>query len=332
MEHGPAREAAALPRLMREELARWAGARAVAWKDDGVGEAEAVTDVPAVATATTAAATAATVAAAAVPFRGGYVGFFGYEAWRWLGPASAAPELRAARDGAAGGAASESAEARERPGAKCGKETSGLHEATKPTGGEGGEEPPSGEADEGVEPGGRGAAGAVDEAAWMFADRLLAFDHTEGRLHLLCLYDSSQRKGRESAEAWMRSTSQALRRMRAAAPHPTAPLAAPPVVAASASAAPPSSTAPPPAPPPAKEPLSGFVPARPEATYQADIAHVFEALRRGDSYEVRLPTRCDLACTSSAPRLHLAGRFVSPRRCTAPPRRRLLRSTARSAA
>ena len=65
MEHGPAREAAALPRLMREELARWAGARAVAWKDDGVGEAEAVTDVPAVATATTAAAEAEAKAAAA---------------------------------------------------------------------------------------------------------------------------------------------------------------------------------------------------------------------------------------------------------------------------
>ena len=77
---------------MRAQLAAWAGAAPVAWSQAG---------------ATAATEPAAEAARPIVPFRGGYVGFFGYEAWRWLGPASTASELSTTRAAAAaaGGAA-----------------------------------------------------------------------------------------------------------------------------------------------------------------------------------------------------------------------------------
>ena len=130
---------------MRAQLAAWAGAAPVAWSQAG---------------ATAATEPAAEAARPIVPFRGGYVGFFGYEAWRWLGPASTASELSTTRAAAAaaGGAAA----------AGC--------------------------AD-------GGAANQVDEAAFLFADRLLAFDHQEGKLHLLCLCEAKG-ESRRSAELW----------------------------------------------------------------------------------------------------------------------------------
>jgi len=273
----PAAEALA---LMRAQLAGWAGATPVVWSQAAAPVAAAEAEA-AGAPAAMGAEAPSVAAALTVPFRGGYVGFFGYEAWRWLGPASTASELSAARAAAAAAAAAGGAAAE-----------------------------------------GRADGEAVDEAAFLFADRLLAFDHQEQRLYLLCLCEA-RGESRRLGEEWMLATAHGLEQLRLAPPPAAAPFApavvpSAPATTRSGAAAPTAAVAAaasshPPAAASGLGLLAGFEPARGESRYLEDICAVFEALRRGDSYEVCLTTQMRRAAPPPPPlALYCTLRRVNP--------------------
>ena len=159
-------------------------------------------------------------------FRGGFVGYLSYEAWRHLGPVAQEPSMRARRREAA---------------APCA--------------------PPVSSRDLGD------PAGA--EAAFMFADRLLAFDHVEGRLLLLCLCEGPTTS---SALSWLARQQRALRRL--AAMPPPQPTHAPPTAQAAASTG----------------ATMQFVADRGREHYLSDIRAIGDFLAAGESYEVCLTT------------------------------------------
>ena len=73
------------------------------------------------------------------------------------------------------------------------------------------------------------------EAAWVFADRMLAVDHEEGKLWLLALYDASEAEekqqqpcltGIDAAREWIRTTTQTLFPLSGSPPPPLPPTAA----------------------------------------------------------------------------------------------------------
>jgi para-aminobenzoate synthetase len=103
---------------------------------------------------------------------------------------------------------------------------------------------------------------AHPDAALIFADRLLAFDHEERQVHLLCLHEPD---GEQEAVEWLGATEQCLL---ALSPRPTSP------VQLNRRSNESSSTRP--------------HWARPEQQYLAEIAECQRLLREGETYEVCL--------------------------------------------
>ena len=316
--------AAELPARLRAELARWADAAPVAWPattqssataaapvvggtaearsvPPGVPPAETAAGAAAAAAATTTTTTttkttATAPAAEALPFafRGGFVGFFGYEAWRWMGPTSGSSDLRGvAREEAATAGSAHGGGAR-----GAGEEPTGAVKAQEEEEEEEEEDTEEGLATEDDE--------GADEAAFVFADRVVVFDHALGAVHLLCLCDEAEGDSRTAAAAWMKATTDVVRQLAASESAAMATAAA--SNAATAASLPPST---PSVPAPATAaavaaatsaaPFAGFVPARDEASYIEDIDRVFDALRSGDSYEVCLTTQMARRASADAP-------------------------------
>lgn len=112
----------------------------------------------------------------------------------------------------------------------------------------------------------------LPDAAFFFADRLVAVDHAAGDVYVVALADAGGGGDAGAAEEWVEATAAAV-----------ATLAADPAGAAAAAAAPHAAARPSPPPPP-------FTVRRGKATYLADVAACREALAAGDSYELCLTT------------------------------------------
>jgi len=135
-----------------------------------------------------------------------------------------------------------------------------------------------------AECGGRDAhAAATPDAAFLFADRLVAFDHTDGRTYLLCLCESG---GGEEAERWLRETGELLEALPASQGEPER-------IEASG------------------EPLE-FALARPRERYLEDVAACRRALLEGESYELCLTNRILAAARPEPLPLYRALRRVNP--------------------
>ena len=164
----------------------------------------------------------------ALAFRGGLVGFFGYEAWHTLGPAARATELR-----------------RRRP-----------------------------ETTSNADSGGGGGSYADALASWLFADRLIAFDHRAAKIYLLCLCERPEAPSRshQSAIEWLSRQARALARL----------ASRPPVTPHASSSSPP------------RPGVARFVSDRDRDCYLHDIETIDDHLKAGESYEVCLTTtfRC----------------------------------------
>ncbi|MDT7782592.1 MAG: para-aminobenzoate synthetase, partial [Pseudonocardiales bacterium] len=102
------------------------------------------------------------------------------------------------------------------------------------------------------------------DAAWMFADRIVAVDHQEGLTYLVAVHDSSTRR---DAEAWLDRTATVLSGLRRAEDLPVEPCP----------------------PPDAEEFL-----VRDRDQYLADIAECQRQLRLGESYEICLTNKLHL--------------------------------------
>ena len=217
---------------MRDELAAWAGATQVVCTvaTPFSGQLPGQTRQPPPAVSQDGARGLLPVECA---FRGGFVGFLGYEAWHDLGPSASASELRGRkapdRDGSHGGQA---------------------------------------------------------EASFLFADRIMAYDHHSKRLFLLCLCTGAPASGTDvaasgswdSALRWLARQSRALQRL---AVHGPLPDPSPPPSAPSRAAS------------------ARFVSDRPRGQYLGDIGTIAEHLHAGESYEVCLTTT--FRCVSHTP-------------------------------
>ncbi|MEU7478291.1 aminodeoxychorismate synthase component I [Lentzea sp. NPDC042327] len=102
------------------------------------------------------------------------------------------------------------------------------------------------------------------DAAWMFADRVIAFDHREGLTYVVAVHDPATR---EDAQDWVDRTATVLTGLRQAGEPPVEP--AEPVDAA------------------------GFL-VRDREQYLADIAECQRQLRLGESYEICLTDKLHL--------------------------------------
>ena len=103
------------------------------------------------------------------------------------------------------------------------------------------------------------------DAAWMFADRLIAVDHLENRTYALALYDE---RTEDEARAWVESTAARLVQLRpAVAPEQAASDAAP-------------------------DPAGHLV--RGQAGYEDDVRTAQRQLIRGESYEICLTNKLHL--------------------------------------
>ncbi|MET9558122.1 aminodeoxychorismate synthase component I [Streptomyces sp. NPDC006645] len=98
------------------------------------------------------------------------------------------------------------------------------------------------------------------DAVWMFADRVIAVDHQEGRIHLVAVHDG---KTRRDAREWVERTSALLKGLSPAEAEPTREAAGPP--------------------PNAEEFLG-----RGRSQYLADIEECGRQLNQGESYEICL--------------------------------------------
>lgn len=105
------------------------------------------------------------------------------------------------------------------------------------------------------------------DAAWMFADRVIAIDHQEGLTYLVAVHDENTRR---DAQEWVERTSALLRGL-----HP-ADAGPPPEPAAG--------------PPPNAEEFLG----RGRSQYLADITECRQELNRGESYEICLTNNLHL--------------------------------------
>jgi para-aminobenzoate synthetase len=128
----------------------------------------------------------------------------------------------------------------------------------------------------------RGHRSALPDAALVFADRMVAFDHERGHTYLLCLASAG---GGGEVEAWLEATATAL-------------------------AALPKDAEPPPE-PPAAAPVE-FRLARSRERYLADIAACEERLLEGDSYEVCLTNSIAAEVGEDPLDLYLRLRRVNP--------------------
>ncbi|WP_248505834.1 aminodeoxychorismate synthase component I [Streptomyces sp. D2-8] len=113
------------------------------------------------------------------------------------------------------------------------------------------------------------------DAAWLFADRVVAVDHEEGFTYVVCLAEDTPQAAREAAD-WLEGVLADLSCVAAERP----PLPGPPV----------------PADPGAAEPWL----VRDRATYLADIEACRRALRSGTSYEVCLTNAARLPAPPDA--------------------------------
>jgi para-aminobenzoate synthetase len=131
-----------------------------------------------------------------------------------------------------------------------------------------------------------GAGGAhpspLPDAAFLFADRMIAFDHEQGHTYLLCLAPPA---GGGGAEEWLERTAATLAALPAAAE--------------------------PPAESPAVVPVE-FRLARPRDRYLADITACEERLLEGDSYEVCLTNSIAAEVEADPLELYLELRRVNP--------------------
>ncbi|MFD5703385.1 aminodeoxychorismate synthase component I [Streptomyces lasiicapitis] len=126
------------------------------------------------------------------------------------------------------------------------------------------------------------------DAVWMFADRLLAVDHGEGKTYVLAL--SGGRAGEaESARAWVARTAERARTLPDAPPAPSAAPAASPALS------------------PDHVDL-----ARARAEYVDDIKDCLEQLRAGESYEICLTNRLRLPSLPDPLDYHLLLRRLNP--------------------
>ncbi|MFJ6554149.1 aminodeoxychorismate synthase component I [Streptomyces luteogriseus] len=114
------------------------------------------------------------------------------------------------------------------------------------------------------------------DAAWLFADRVIAVDHEEGFTYAVCLAEDTPQAAREAAD-WLEG---ALAEISCVATGQQPPVPGPP----------------PPADPGAAEPWL----VRDRATYLADIDACREALRSGTSYEVCLTNAARLPAPPDA--------------------------------
>jgi para-aminobenzoate synthetase len=128
---------------------------------------------------------------------------------------------------------------------------------------------------------GPGHRSALADAAFVFADRLIAFDHEQGHTYLLCLLD---RGGEEEAETWLEATATALQALspKAEARGKTLP-----------------------------GPVE-FRLARPSQRYLEDIAACDEHLRDGNSYEICLTNSIEAEVDADPFDLYMELRRVNP--------------------
>jgi para-aminobenzoate synthetase len=107
----------------------------------------------------------------------------------------------------------------------------------------------------------------LPDAAFVFADRILAFDHQEGHTYLLCLIDAASAA---EGERWVAETVARLARLGDAPPPGWRDVAL-------------------------SSPAAGFTLARSRERYLADIAVCHERLLDGDTYEVCLTNQISAA-------------------------------------
>ena len=173
-------KAEAILTAMREGLAMWAGAVPTLWNSEGSNQdlAEAPMNER---VGDGEGRPVAAVLPEELDFRCGFTGWLDYEAWHWLGPTANATELQAVKARAAE-----------------------QRESSRNINGDG------------DRPFANSAGGAGGGANFLFADRLLAVDHSGGdrqRLLLLCLCDEATEGSVASANRWLRRTSRAIERL-----------------------------------------------------------------------------------------------------------------------
>jgi para-aminobenzoate synthetase len=127
----------------------------------------------------------------------------------------------------------------------------------------------------------RGHRSELPDAAFVFADRMVAFDHEQGRTYLLCLVDGG---GEEAAGAWLDAAAATLAEL---PPRPELPPLRP------------------------TTPVE-FRLARSPDRYLADIAVCEEHLLDGDSYEICLTNSVEAEVAFDPLELYLELRRVNP--------------------
>jgi para-aminobenzoate synthetase len=148
------------------------------------------------------------------------------------------------------------------------------------------------------------------DAALIFCDRLLAFDHETGQTHLLALYraggeaeEEGANQSKQAAESWIALTAQRLESLAAAREgEPGEPRRTPPAVVRRGS---PGS---PPAPPSATNPNWS----RDKPRYLEDIETCQAHLQAGDSYELCLTNQLQLQLDEGPLDLYLRLRRANP--------------------
>ncbi len=138
----------------------------------------------------------------------------------------------------------------------------------------------------------------LPDAAFVFADRMLAFDHEQGHTYLLCLHSSGDEA---AAETWLSATAARLTDLAAAVGEGASGEGSPePPRCCSAE---PSPDAPPP---------TTFRLARPPQRYLEDIAACKEHLLEGDSYEICLTNSIEAELDVDPLALYMELRRVNP--------------------
>ncbi|HEX5927970.1 MAG TPA: aminodeoxychorismate synthase component I [Solirubrobacterales bacterium] len=130
------------------------------------------------------------------------------------------------------------------------------------------------------------------DAAFVLADRLLAFDHELRQTHLLCLYDQ---RAKEAADSWIAKTAERLAPLRAAAQGAMGEGSPEPPRCCSAD----------------PSPMAPHL-LRPRAQYLEDIATCKEHLLEGDSYEICLTNTVTAKVDADPFDLYMELRRVNP--------------------
>ncbi len=142
------------------------------------------------------------------------------------------------------------------------------------------------------------------DAALIRTDRLLAFDHEEGHIYLLCLHEPD---GESAADDWLSTTAKHLAALESGAPtEPTGEGSPEPPRCCSADPSPVGS------PSTAKSSLAVLDLARSRAQYLEDIATCEHHLREGDSYELCLTNQITTESTADPLALYIELRRVNP--------------------